>query len=87
MKYLRLVAADLPWLLLLVTCAPPNTADAAKSAECAAIRRFYDDAQSALIDKGACDTSTNISACVPHVALREAFVASLKENKCPSQTK
>jgi hypothetical protein len=75
------------WLLLLPACAPPNTADAAKAAECGAIRQFYDEAQSALIDKGACDQAANISACIPHVALREAYIASLKERKCPSKAK
>lgn len=74
-------------LLLLPACAPPNTADAAKAAECSGIRRFFDEAQSALISKGACDNAPSVSACVPHVALREAFIASLQENHCPSESK
>ena len=59
----------------------------ARGAECAAIRKFYDDAQSKLIESGACDASPNVQACVPHVALREAFIKSLESNECPSAAK
>ena len=68
--------------LLLVGCA--SAQPAAKSAECAAIRSFYDRVQTEMINKGACDATPNVSICIPHIALREAFIASLEENKCPS---
>ncbi len=71
--------------LNVVACA--SAQPAAKSAECAAIRAFYDRAQTELIDRGACDTAPSASSCVPHIALREAFIASLQENKCPSAAK
>jgi hypothetical protein len=47
---------------------------------------MYDDAQKKLIDSGACDQVKTVSACVPHVALREAFIASLEREQCPSKT-
>lgn len=74
------------FMVLFVGCSAV-TPNVKTNAECAAIRTFYEDAQSKLIDSGACDSSTSISSCVPHVALREAFIASLKENKCPSEKK
>jgi hypothetical protein len=43
---------------------------------------LYDRAQTELIDRGQCDGHESVSTCIPHVALREAFVASLAEAKC-----
>lgn len=78
--WVRFLAA-LP--LLVVGCA--SAQPAAQSAECAAIRSFYDHAQTKLLDSGTCDDAPSASECVPHIALREAFIASLKENSCPSE--
>ena len=75
----------LPLLVLLVVgCASAPAKDASKAAECAAVRSFYDDAQSKLISSGACDTVDDITDCVPHVALRETLVATLGRLECPS---
>lgn len=87
---LALIAASLLWIVEATSScggAPAPAQDASKAAECAAVRAFYDDAQTKLIDKGACDASPQIEACIPHVALREALIASLEKAKCPSQTK
>jgi hypothetical protein len=80
MKFLKLSLAS---LFLLISCA--STQNAQKSAECAAIRTFYDKAQTQLIDRGACDEAATVEECLPHIALREAFIVSLKENKCGSE--
>lgn len=92
---------DLPGCLLLIgalavvlfaamhlsSCSPAAVQASKKSGECAAIRAFFDDAQTKLIDSGACDASSSIDRCVAHTALEEAFIASLEANKCPSQKK
>jgi hypothetical protein len=54
---------------------------------CAAVRSFFDEAQSKLISSGACDNEAVVTRCYAHQALEEAFIASLKENRCQSKTK
>lgn len=70
---------------LATACSPAAQQETAKSAECAAVRSFFDDAQTKLIESGACDNAKDVESCYAHIALREAFIASLKENKCPSK--
>lgn len=77
------IAIAVASLLTIGACAEAQPA--AKDAECAAVRTFYAHAQTELINKGACDDAKSVSTCAPHIALREAFIASLKETKCPSE--
>ena len=65
-------------------CSPAARQETAKSAECAAVRSFFDDAQTKLIESGACDNAKDVESCYAHIALREAFVESLKRSGCGS---
>lgn len=66
-------------------CSPGAAKSAQKAGECGAIRDFYRLADKRVIDSGACDESPSITDCLPHLALREALVASLEKNECPSE--
>lgn len=81
-----LLVVVLGWCMVFEpSCSPSNQADAAKAAECEGIRGFYDAAQTELLERGACG-DTPAPQCVPHVALREALIASLKERACPGSS-
>lgn len=72
------------FLLALAGCHPPPAETAAHDAKCAGIRAMFAEGQRALIEKGLCDDAGSVHACVPHVALRESFVATLKAEECPT---
>lgn len=71
-------------LLLALALTLTGCAGSQAQAKCSGIRVLYDRGQSELIDRGLCDDHDSVSTCLPHVALREAFVASLKESGCGS---
>ncbi len=79
------VAIAVAGALTISSCA--SAQQPAKDAECEGIRAFYQRADDELIDRGACDNSADVTACVPHVALREALIKTLEERQCRSLPK
>jgi hypothetical protein len=65
-------------------CAATPAAEAAKAAECAAVKEFYEEASDKLIAAGQCDAHERVEDCAPYALLEEVYVATMLERRCAS---
>lgn len=71
-------------LATVIACsgAQPTADDVRREAACAAARTFYGEAQTELINSGACDQVDDVKDCLPHVALKKTRTRVLVELQC-----